>query len=295
MLPSFFIVGPPRTGTSWLHEVLKNYASLPTSTKETRFFDVNFHRGLRWYQAHYPLADSGRQAGEIAPTYFASGEARERISSLIPTAKIVCIFRNPVDRLVSLYRVKRAYGLIPWDEMEEALLRDDELMESSKYATHFAEWQQAFGSGRVLAAFYDDLVAEPQAFVDRLANFIEVPRFRLSATELRVVHTSENMTHPRSYYRTRHATFVANWLKARRFGKFVSAVKRSPLGKLFLGGGSRFAAPSPDLALTICRLFQPEVDMLERMLGRDLSDWKQVREFDSNSVLAGESVSAETT
>jgi hypothetical protein len=51
-LPSFFILGPPRTGTTWLHEVLRNHAELPSPTKETRFFDVHFHRGLDWYRAH---------------------------------------------------------------------------------------------------------------------------------------------------------------------------------------------------------------------------------------------------
>jgi hypothetical protein len=29
LLPSFFVVGPPRTGTSWLHEVLRWHAVLP--------------------------------------------------------------------------------------------------------------------------------------------------------------------------------------------------------------------------------------------------------------------------
>lgn len=292
MLPSFFVVGPPRTGTSWLHEILKHRVILPSSTKETRFFDVNFHRGLSWYQAHYPQSDRGWRVGEIAPTYFASPNARQRIRDLIPTAKIVCIFRNPVDRIVSLYRVKRAFGLVPWD-LEEAILRDDELNQSSKYATHLAEWWRAFGPARVLPAFYDDLQHNPQAFINGLADFIEMPRFRLTAGATKLIHASQTMTHPRNYFRTRHATFFADWLKARRFGGLVSAVKASPLGKLFLGGGRRFADPSPELALTICRLFQQEIEKLEAMVGRDLSDWKQVREFETNSWLPAESISAD--
>src|SRR5258708_2242245 len=42
VLPSFFVIGPPRTGTSWLHEVLSKRASLSYPTKETRFFDKYF-------------------------------------------------------------------------------------------------------------------------------------------------------------------------------------------------------------------------------------------------------------
>src|SRR5215469_12091964 len=85
-LPTFFVVGPPRTGTSWLHRVLGDCAILPAPTKETRFFDKYFHKGLGWYRARLPHAIDGRRVGEVAPTYFASPEARERIARLVPDA-----------------------------------------------------------------------------------------------------------------------------------------------------------------------------------------------------------------
>jgi Sulfotransferase domain len=274
VFPSFFVVGPPRTGTSWLHEVLKDRTILPASIKETRFFDVHFHRGVRWYQTRFRGRENGDRMGEIAPTYFASREARTRIKKLFPDAKIVCIFRNPVERLISLYRVKRAYGFIPWD-LEEALLRDSELAESSMYATHFAAWLSAFGSKQVMAMFYEDLCQQPQVLVDQLADFIEIPRFTLADRELQTVHSSERMTHPRSYLRTRRATLIAEWLKARRLGRLVAAVKGSPLGQLFLGGGRSFTEPSLETAQTICHLLRGEIEKLEAMLNRDLSEWKQ--------------------
>jgi hypothetical protein len=66
--------------------------------------------------------------GEVAPTYFASAAARERMAEAVPEAKIVCLFRDPVDRIVSLYRLMRVSGLIPWC-FEEAIERDPELMD----------------------------------------------------------------------------------------------------------------------------------------------------------------------
>src|SRR5690242_2150942 len=71
VLPSFFVIGPPRTGTSWLHGILTAHAVLPFPTKETRFFDVHFQRGLAWYMAHFPSSTDSRPIAEIAPTYFA--------------------------------------------------------------------------------------------------------------------------------------------------------------------------------------------------------------------------------
>lgn len=273
MLPSFFIIGPPRTGTTWLYEVLRHRAILPKGTKETRFFDNHFHRGLHWYQAHYPTSAGTQVFGEVAPTYFASRQACHRIQVFIPTAKVICIFRNPVDRLVSLYRVKRAYGFIPWN-FEEALGRDPELIESGRYATHLRAWQRALGPDQVLTTFFDDLRSDPQQYVDALADFIGIPRFTLPTDALKAVYTSETMTHPRSYYRTHRASIVADWLKARRLGHLVGMINSSPVRKLFLGGGARFAQPTQELSKCVYELFDSEIEQLETMVNRDLSGWK---------------------
>ncbi len=273
LLPSFFIVGPPRTGSSWLYEVLSPHASLPNLSKETRFFDTHFQRGLKWYLAHFDKSPGAKRIGEVAPTYFSSSAARERISQTVAGAKIVCVFRNPVDRIVSLYRLKRAYGLIPWG-FEEAIERDPELTETGRYAATFKLWQRSFGSENVLGCIYDDLRRDPQAFLDEIVDFIGVPRFLLPKWQQGLVHDSEGMTHPRSYYRTRSAILVADWFKARRLDRMVNAFKKSRLRRLVLGGGPPFPTLSADLTGRLQEMFQPEVDELEVLLHRDLSSWK---------------------
>jgi Sulfotransferase domain len=272
-LPSFFIIGPPRTGTSWLHEVLSRCTSLSHPTKETRFFDKHFERGLEWYGSHYRKIAKGRAVGEVAPTYFASPEARERIAQLVPGAKIVCTFRNPVDRVISLYRLKRAYGFIPWD-FEDALARDPELMESSRYATHLEKWQKTFGREQVLVTVHDDMQTDPQSFLDRIVDFIGAPRMKLRPSQVRHVLTSEGMTEPRNYYWTRSAILLAEWSKAQRLDSIVAAAKRLGALKLFVGGGSAFPELSLSERAKLRTLFLPEVERLEGMLNRDLSAWK---------------------
>jgi len=272
-LPSFFIIGPPRTGTSWLHGVLCKRIALPNLVKETRFFDIHFHRGLDWYRAHYKRSDLEGVAGEVAPTYFASQAARERLVRTVPDAKVICIFRDPVERILSHYRIKRAYGMIPWD-FEEALQRDPELMESSQYVTHFKEWQRAFGASQVVATLYDDLKEKPQTFVDRLADVAGMTRFSLTPPETMQVFSSKKMTLPRSYPLTRGATLTAEWCKARRLHSIVWLVKSSPLKKLFLGGGPPFEQLPPEVAIRLYQKFTPEVEKLEALLDRDLSAWK---------------------
>jgi Sulfotransferase domain len=272
-LPSFIVAGPPRTGTSWLHKVLSQYTSLPSPTKETRFFDTHFQRGLKWYGAHFVASRRDLPIGEVGPTYFASPKACERIAATIPKAKLIFVFRNPVQRVVSLYRIKRAYGMLPWS-FENALDRDPELIESGMYAKHLEGWQRSFPSDQLLPTVYDDLRSDPQSYLDKLCEFIGIPPIVLSMAHLGNVHSSERMTEPRSYITTRSATAVADWLKARGLDHVVAAVSNSSLMKLFVGGGEPFPEVSEELVHELYRRFHPEVERLEGMLGRELSAWK---------------------
>jgi Sulfotransferase domain len=272
-LPSFFILGPPRTGTTWLHEVLRANTLLPFPTKETRFFDQHFRRGLDWYLAHFPASSDRRTMGEVAPTYFASAHARERIAKLIPDAKVVCVFRNPVDRVLSLYRLKRAYGMFPWT-FEQAILEDPELLESGRYATHLKAWFKAMGKDQVLVTVYEDLKRNPQAYLDTITDFLGIDRISLTGPQLRSINVSEGLTHPRSYFLTRAATGIADWFKAMRLDRLLATARRQYCLKFFLRSGSRFEALSTDRVTSLYEVFRPEIEELEAILKRDFPTWK---------------------
>ena len=98
--------------------------------------------------------------------------------------------------------------------------------------------------------------------------------FCLSENQIRYIHSSEFLTHPRDFWRTRQANLMADWFKARQLDSFVSAVKRTPLVKLVLGGGAAFAELSPETTQALYQRFLPEVEKLEDLLNRDLSGWK---------------------
>jgi hypothetical protein len=272
-LPSFFIVGPPRTGTTWLYEILRSSTVLPAPTKETRFFDQHYRRGLDWYLAHFPASNEQRPMGEVAPTYFASANARERIAKLLPNAKVVCVFRNPVERVFSLYRLKRAYGMSRW-AFDQAILEDPELLESGRYATHLKAWFKAMGEQQVLVAVYEDLKRDPQKYLNTITDFIGVARISLVDSQLRFINASEGLTHPRSYFLTRAATGLADWFKAVRMDRLLATAKRKYFLKLFLRSGLGFESLSADRAEILYELFRPEVEELESILQRDFSAWK---------------------
>lgn len=273
ILPAFFIVGPPRTGTTWLHNVLSQCAWLSHPTKETRYFDKYFDRGIAWYRTHYKRANHTRVIGEVAPTYFASAQARERIAELIPTARIVCTFRDPVERVLSLYRLKRAYGWISW-AFEDALSRDPELIESSRYSAHLSEWIRVFGPAQVMATLQEDMATDPQAYLNRIVDFLGIARLKLQSHQLQRALASEGLTLPRNQCWTRGALRLAEWSKARRLNALVAAAKNVGGLRFFIGGGPPFPEIRPSLLTALRAFFRPEVERMEWMLNRDLSAWK---------------------
>ena len=272
-LPSFFILGPPRTGTTWLHQVLASSTILPYPTKETRFFDRHFPRGLDWYLTHFPVSDDYKPMGEVAPTYFASAQARERIAKLIPDAKVVCVFRNPVERVLSLYRLKRAYGMFPWT-FEQAMMKDPELFNSGRYATHLKAWLNALGEKQVLVLVYEDLKRDPQTYLNSLTDFLGIARISLTRSQHRVINASEGLTHPRNYFLTRTATGMADWFKAARLDRLLAVAKHKYFLKFFLRSGPNFEALPPDRTRRLYELFRPEIEELEAILNRDFPSWK---------------------
>jgi sulfotransferase family protein len=273
-LPTFIGVGPPRTGTTWLHEALAGHANLPRYNKETRFFCTNYAKGVAWYVRHFD-SSSELTRGEVCPTYFCSTPARERIAELIPKAKIICSFREPVGRIYSLYKLKRAFARMNWS-FEEALIHDPELLESGRYAHYLVKWQRAFGQNNVLPVLYDDLARDPQGYIDRIVDFVGMPRFQLDERWLSRVHSSDAMSNPRSRRLTALAADTAEWLKRHHLERVVAAVKGSKLGEMLLGGGEKIPPLSRTTADTLRASLCPEIDALEKLLNRDLSSWKGI-------------------
>jgi len=103
MLPNLFIVGPPKCASSSLHFYLEQHPEIFMSEiKETRFFDLNYEKGLSYYEnTFFKGADNYKVVGESTPTYSFLPFVAERISSSIKNAKLIFSFRNPIERAYS--------------------------------------------------------------------------------------------------------------------------------------------------------------------------------------------------
>lgn len=273
-LPEFFAVGPPRTATTWLHRVLLGHVNLPEGVKETRFFDLRFSNGFDWYRRHFEHARPELPTGEIAPTYFYSAAARERIAALVPTARIIVTLRDPVERLFSLYKKKRTSGRVT-GTFASVLRHDPEMMESSRYVFHLTEWLKALGNDRVLVVVYEDLLRDPTAYVRRLADHIGIPSYEIDPAVFGPENSADRAPIPRIPAWTRLGVVTAERLYAYGFARTMALAKRLRLRRLFLAASGATVPPLDRLvAANLRELFRTEVEALEALLGQDLSVWK---------------------
>jgi hypothetical protein len=111
-LPTFFIIGAPRSGTTSLHRYLDLHPEISMSrVKEPHYFVDNVlppARAVRDRSEYESLfSDQVNVRGEASPSYTCFAQHRgapDRIREAIPDAKFIYLVRDPVARTVSHYQ-----------------------------------------------------------------------------------------------------------------------------------------------------------------------------------------------
>jgi hypothetical protein len=213
MPPAFVVIGGQRCGTTSLYDHLARHPDvLRAFRKEVHFFDVNWPRGKAWYLAHFPTrawagALSRRRGrpvvtGEASPYYLFHPAAARRAARTVPSARLVALLRNPVDRALSHYHHELRLGhekltfLEAIDAEEnrldgerDRLLADDRArsfahrnwsyLARGRYAEQLEEWWRWFPRERMLVLRSEDLFADPEGTVARVLEFLALPPMTL--------------------------------------------------------------------------------------------------------------------
>lgn len=275
ILPNFIAVGPPRTGTTWLNAVLDGHAVMPQYVKETDFFSWHYDKGIEWYAAHFQSRYPNGLVGEVCPGYFASMDAVERIAVHIPDCRIVVTLRNPVERAYSHYKMLRHHAFVRDISFEQALEKRPEIMEANRYAQHLKAWIDKFGKERVLVCLFGDLRREPQAFVKMICRFIGAPPINLSSAPVRQRDVNSFELMPKNLWLARRARKFRARLKKREFQKTIRWLRKAGVWDFCLGRGEKFPPLNAETHERLLQELLPEIEELEHLIGRDLSNWKQ--------------------
>jgi hypothetical protein len=211
-LPDFIIGGAPRSGTTWLYELLDRhpdvYMARPLKP-EPKFFLVDhvYDKGLKFYaDTWFAAAGHAGLAGEKSTDYLESAAAAERIARDLPRVKLVFILREPAQRAYSNYLWSRLNGL-ETEDFETALrleaAREKDLPERLRFARPFsyfsrglyadllAPYLQRFTRERMLILRFEDIRVRAGDLAERVHRFLRVSPRPGDADGLGVVNPSE--------------------------------------------------------------------------------------------------------
>ena len=205
--PDFLIIGPQRTGTTWLFHNLKSHPEifLPKE-KELYYFStlgMPDHRRFRFpYLEDYlhAMADTPRSTlkrnydslrkvgrlynprlrGEATASYAAlPKEVIREIATLNPEIKAILMVRDPIDRAWSharkdlLTEGRSAHDLDP-DALSHLLFKNGQ-RELALYRTLIENWRNQLQSGYLFVGVFDSIASEPERLLTALHGFLGVP------------------------------------------------------------------------------------------------------------------------
>lgn len=272
MLPTFLIPGAPKAGSSTLYDCFSAHPRILMSDgKEPDFFCANWSRGASYYEQCFSGYDGEPAVGEATVAYLADPVAPGRIYELLPEVKFIIVLREPVSRAVSHYWW-RMNNNTETRTLDEVLASDDNYpVEYGLYHTQICRYLELFPMSHMHFVFTDEMARDLDAVIR-------------SATEFLGVGASPHTARPSNQARAprnRTATNLLSWASSCQLKqlapKRVRSMASKTVGTLARANTKSFRPPPlrPDQRQLLSETFLPEIEGLERLLDRDLADWKQ--------------------
>jgi hypothetical protein len=297
--PNFFIVGAPKCGTTALYEYLRTHPNIFfPDLKEPHFFarDLGSYPRIKTLQDYEALfAESTPEhlrRGEASVYYLRSSVAVPNIREFDADAKLIAMFRNPVEMLHSLHsqllyvaeenvpdfeaawrlQERRSQGLDLPPGIRSPLLV--QYAEVGRLGTQAERLLSVFSREQVKFILYDDFAATPQKIYDEVIDFLEIPHDgrtdfprinenrRARINWLRHFSRKPPAAVHRAFRRMKQIAGSEKLVSAKKKIVALNTVRerRPPLG--------------PDFRAELVEVFREDVALLGRILNRDLTHWE---------------------
>lgn len=202
IFPDFLIVGPQRTGTTWLAHNIKNHPQIIFSQPKELFFFNSLPKShpfytsndLTWYLKHFEqkwILKNYRDLfykkirGEGTASYAAmSKDSINNVVKLNPDIKVIVMARNPVKRAWAHAKKDLLNKSFMNDKLKKIEAVDDSVFENffksqyqvscGTYSKIINNWQTSLKPGNLFVGFFDDLSIAPESLLLDVYSFLGV-------------------------------------------------------------------------------------------------------------------------
>lgn len=299
MLPSFIVIGAQKSGSTFILNCLAEHPEIFMHHDEVRFFEnpTYLENDISTLEALFYNVTIQKAVGIKRPGYLGRPECAERIYKHVPEAKLIVILRDPISRAISAYYHSMQCGFIPIKPIEEGLEKiihykyqgrypqAQEIIDFGLYHKHLERYLNYFSPEKLLVLLFDDIKIAPLDTVKQIYNFLGVDE-----TYIPQSLTTKNRQNPGVYSLTRIRfrnlrnpivyEYYDNGTKRHRkqptplikfVDKTVQGIDRSLLKPIYGNLKPKLSSP---LRSSLLKLYKEDIDNLEILLNRDLSNWK---------------------
>lgn len=209
------IAGVTKCGTTSVFRYLADCPDVCVSSrKETRFFNnpeiiIDEQTYAEYLTFFRKCAENGKVLIEASPDYFSSGaRTASLIQNMSPSAKIIVLIRDPVERLISYYKSAMVYdnyanelfaGLdfsrfvdlalhveTPTGANEEQVIECRRALRQGCYWRDIQEFGALFSPDQCRYFFFEDLVSDTGKLMQDVSTFIGVDSGFFQEYEFRI-------------------------------------------------------------------------------------------------------------
>jgi hypothetical protein len=284
-LPTFFIIGAAKAGTTSLHHYLGQHPEIQmSSVKEPMFFarpddgavPAKGRIGRRdEYEALFDPAVAVR--GESSPNYSCHPirpGVPDRIQAAVPQAKLLYLVRDPVERTLSHHRHAVALGeerrtlAAALGDLRNPL--DKAVTCMSMYAHQIERYRASFEADRLLVLDNAELAGERARALREIFAFLGVePRFESAAFERELYRGNTRRRYPPGW---EHVVGLTLGPRVRWVPPRVRRSLRSTTERLLFRAVEEPELDA-DLKGRLQQLYGPDVARLRSLTGRRFSSW----------------------
>jgi len=275
MQVNLFILGAMKCGTTTLFGHFEKHPQICFSNpKETGFFkDERWQDKIDVYHKKFKCKKSNLKyyaEGDTNYTKFALNSNKniwDRIYAYNSASKLIYLYRNPIDRIVSEYTHLILEGYQS-GKIEDLVFSKTNYIQNSSYYSQINPFIQKFGSENLLILSFEDFIKQKSKTLNQISDFLDIAPFK---EENNPIHKNKSSGSLRFHYKTRPYSRYLNKLIS-----FLPKQARDGLMKILIPKERHiFSKPKLDTAIKkkIFNALEEDITKFEELTGKDFKHW----------------------
>ncbi|MFW6283453.1 MAG: sulfotransferase family protein [Minisyncoccales bacterium] len=290
--PNFFIIGAPRSGTTFMQKHLGAHSDIFMAKGEPSFFCPDYTKPRLSKKDYFNLFNEGRDkkiVGEKTVFYLPSKIAPEKIYEFNPQAKILVMLRNPIEaaysfhsKMVSVGRETITDFKKAWQKQNKREIKKDRIYKGHlkkktliygdlyKLGAHLRRYYNRFPKENVKPILFDSLVENEENVYKEVLQFLD-----LSFDDRKDFSKVNPHTQPKSQL-INSLLRVRGILPVEKIKKIFGIKKQiGLLGKLMRSNQKKIKREplEKDFKRELSNFFKEDVKLLSDLINKDLNHW----------------------